>query len=248
MELTVNILDSYRGRDKVMRTACFGAMLAAGLVERRNKGMSTRLQVVVGRLAAARTVLRLFDDIPMLAWTLHYGLGKQEKDATIRWLNVAKNICDQCFFPVEHIAWAGEAKIIDVKSPTPWSVASVMIWASSLVLGCIISIKKMHTLKMKKKTLLDELSASKLRNDNSEVLKEIQESVKKVLLEEKFNKLDLLGSVTNLLCAVNWFPPGILWAGKFSMSMVGFLASVSSVVGLHRVYVQTKEKLRLKYA
>lgn len=67
MEDIVNLLETYRGRDKVIRLCCYGAMLLAG-----KDGKNSRLLRVSAALSDCRVVLRLFDDIPMLAYSLQY--------------------------------------------------------------------------------------------------------------------------------------------------------------------------------
>ena len=74
MERTVRLLGTYPGREKIMRTTAYAAMLVAGAARgdlAKNAGTLSR------QLNAARTILRLFDDLPMLAYTLKYGLGSQ---------------------------------------------------------------------------------------------------------------------------------------------------------------------------
>ncbi|CAE1178051.1 PEX11C [Acanthosepion pharaonis] len=66
MEDIVNLLETYRGRDKVIRLCCYGAMLLAG-----KDGKNSRLLRVSAALSDCRVVLRLFDDIPIkkkVAW------------------------------------------------------------------------------------------------------------------------------------------------------------------------------------
>lgn len=68
-------LSTRNGRDKVIRTLVYTTKLAAGLVS--SKETVLKLETISGQLSACRTVLRLFDDIPMLNYTLAYGLGKE---------------------------------------------------------------------------------------------------------------------------------------------------------------------------
>ena len=70
----VNFMESYRGRDKIMRTASFAACLGSGLA--KNKELSEKFMKVMTEISACRTILRLFDDLSMLALSLKYGLGK----------------------------------------------------------------------------------------------------------------------------------------------------------------------------
>jgi len=69
----LDFLDTYRGRDKVLRTLCYGSKCMAGLSS--NPELAGRLDNFSGTLSSCRATLRLLDDIPMLAYTAEYGLG-----------------------------------------------------------------------------------------------------------------------------------------------------------------------------
>jgi peroxin-11C len=68
-------LGTHSGRDKVIRTLSYATKLAAAFVS--SEETVRKLETISGQLSACRTVLRLFDDIPMLNYTLTYGLGKE---------------------------------------------------------------------------------------------------------------------------------------------------------------------------
>ncbi len=73
-QVLVSLLSTYSGRDKLVRTSSYVAMLLSGVT----KGTaSKKFGTVASQLSAARVVLRLFDDLPMWkAVTSKYGLGK----------------------------------------------------------------------------------------------------------------------------------------------------------------------------
>jgi len=74
MEPAVAILESYRGREIVIRTLYYGLKFASGF----SVGDSLRkIDAAVRALSDAQVVLRMFDDLSMLQWTLSYGLGRQ---------------------------------------------------------------------------------------------------------------------------------------------------------------------------
>jgi peroxin-11C len=68
-------LGTHNGRDKVIRTLSYTAKLAAAFMS--SEETVRKLETISSQLSACRTVLRLFDDIPMLNYTLTYGLGKE---------------------------------------------------------------------------------------------------------------------------------------------------------------------------
>ena len=73
-QVLVSLLSTYSGRDKLVRTSSYVAMLLSGATK---GAASKKFGTVATQLSAARVVLRLFDDLPMWkAVTSKYGLGK----------------------------------------------------------------------------------------------------------------------------------------------------------------------------
>lgn len=58
-----------------MKTLCYTTKLAAGLYASNNPDLSKRLAIFSSKISGARATLRLIDDIPMLQYSLEYGLG-----------------------------------------------------------------------------------------------------------------------------------------------------------------------------
>lgn len=74
----VRVLESYRGRDKIMRLISYVCTLLGGSIQHtRFIRLAQKLFRVGDALSDCRVVLRLFDDLAMLCYTLNYGLGKQ---------------------------------------------------------------------------------------------------------------------------------------------------------------------------
>lgn len=46
--------------------------------------------------------------------------------------------------------------------------------------------------------------------------------------------LTLLSNLADLANAVHWLPPGILWAGRFPLWLVGLLGTVSSLLSVYQ--------------
>ena len=70
-------LDSHSKRDTVVRTVQFGTLLLGGLSRNRWPVLSEKLMVVCGEFSHARLILRMIDDIPMLAYTLKCYLSRE---------------------------------------------------------------------------------------------------------------------------------------------------------------------------
>ncbi|XP_034002291.1 peroxisomal membrane protein 11C [Trematomus bernacchii] len=223
VESLVRLLESYRGRDKVIRTACYGSQLVGGALSRRAEAdnsshcLGKRLLLFSAQLSHCRTVLRLFDDLSMLAYSKSYGFGGKEEDAGLRWLSVLNNVADQLYYPCEHIAWAADAELIRVKSDK-WWVLSTVLWGSSLLLGILRSLRVLMLLK---KTLNRCESDEGGNSSPSQLRRQMRGEI-----------LTILSSTVDLSNAVHWMPPGFLWAGRFPPWLVGLMGTISSLVGL----------------
>ncbi|XP_075060825.1 peroxisomal membrane protein 11C isoform X1 [Mixophyes fleayi] len=148
----VNVLESYRGRDRLMRTLCYSCQLLGGVITLKHgekKLWGKSLLIVASQLSNCRTVLRLFDDLSMLTYSLQYGLGKKEDDYLIRVISVVGNIFDQLYYPCEHVAWAADAGVIHTKSDKWWT-ASTALWGLSLMVGIVRSLRILLKLRRSK--------------------------------------------------------------------------------------------------
>ncbi|XP_041646725.1 peroxisomal membrane protein 11C [Cheilinus undulatus] len=222
VEALVRVLETYRGRDKVIRTLCYGSQLVGGALSRKaetevtSQQLGKSLLLFSAQLSHCRTVLRLFDDLSMLAYSHGYGLGGTEEDPGVRWISVLNNLADQLYYPCEHIAWAADAELIKVKSDKWWLLCTVL-WGTSLLLGILRSLRVLLLLKKKLRKHGregDQHSRSQLRG------------------QMRGELLSVLGSMADLSNAIHWMPPGFLWAGRFPNWLVGLMGTVSSVVGL----------------
>ncbi|KAM9244203.1 peroxisomal membrane protein 11C isoform 2-T2 [Dugong dugon] len=197
-------LESYRGRDRLIRTLGYCCQLVGGvLVEQcpAKSDMGTRLLALSAQLSRCRTVLRLFDDLAMFAYTKQYGLGTEEEDLFVRWVSVLGNLADQLYYPCEHVAWAADAKILRVDAAHWWAL-STAFWGLSLLLG-----------------IARWPPRSKQRTLEAQI---------------RLETLTVLSNLADLANAVHWLPPGVLWAGCFPPWLVGLLGTVSSLLSVYQ--------------
>ncbi|XP_040846291.1 peroxisomal membrane protein 11C isoform X1 [Ochotona curzoniae] len=217
-------LESYRGRDRLIRTLGYCCQLLGGvLLECRpaESRAGTRLLAASAQLSHCRTVLRLFDDLAMFVYTKQYGLGAEEEDALVRWASVLGNMADQLYYPCEHLAWAADAKVLHVDSARWWAV-STALWGVSLLLGIARALRMVQKLRRKLQTptaFTSRLPRSKRRALEAQVWSET---------------LTVLSNLADLANAVHWLPPGILWAGRFPPWLVGLLGTISSLLSIYQ--------------
>ena len=57
----------------------------------------------------------------------------------------------------------------------------------------------------------------------------------KALLVDLFeSRLSLIQAASDFMNAINWFPPGFLWAGKWSRSWSGLFGIISTSIMLYK--------------
>ncbi|XP_049321896.1 peroxisomal membrane protein 11C [Astyanax mexicanus] len=225
-ESVVNVLESYRGRDKVIRTLCYGSQLVGGVLSQKtgeSSQLGKSLLLFSAQLSHCRTVLRLFDDLSMVAYSQSYGLGATEQDKVVRWMSVLINVADQLYYPCEHVAWAADAELIKVKSDKWWTL-SCILWGLSLLLGALRSLRIIMKLRRKARKCRRTGQADG-REDGVVITAEIQRQI----LGEVLNVLSSLADLSN---AIHWMPPGFLWAGRFPHWLVGLMGTFSSLIGM----------------
>ncbi|XP_051967797.1 peroxisomal membrane protein 11C [Xyrauchen texanus] len=225
VESLINVLESYRGRDKVIRILCYGSQLVGGVISGKNShsSLGRSLLLFSAQLSQCRTTLRLFDDLSMLAYSMNYGLGSTEEDALVRWMSILNNVADQLYYPCEHIAWAADAELIKTKSDR-WWVLSTVLWGMSLLLSVLRSIRLIFILKKKVPKCQRAVSAG----SREEAIAH-RATLRRQIQREVFSILSSLADLSN---AIHWMPPGLLWAGRFPPWLVGLMGTTSSLIGL----------------
>ncbi|XP_013782976.1 peroxisomal membrane protein 11C-like [Limulus polyphemus] len=216
MEAIESILKNHSGRDRVIRTVSYAALYLSGITQ---GNISRKLKIVSSELSQCRTVLRLFDDLPMLKVSLSYGLGKEERDKLLRLLGVLTNIADQLYYPSEHISWASTKGIISVDQSF-WTTLGTSLWGWSLFFGVAGCLRILVILRKEKQLLLKQCE------------KEIREAYHLIEHQQLFHTIALIKYIADLTNAINWLPRGFLWAGKLKTWEVGLLGMLSSVLSL----------------
>ncbi|XP_037680374.1 peroxisomal membrane protein 11C isoform X2 [Choloepus didactylus] len=221
----VAALESYRDRDRLIRTLGYCCHLIGGVLMEQSAARSevgTRLLALSTELSHCRTVLRLFDDLAMFAYTKQYGLGTKEEDVFVRWVSVLGNLADQLYYPCEHVAWAADTKVLHVDSARWWAL-STALWGLSLLLGIAKSLWMALRLRQKLRSPMTAFTSQLPRSKRRAMEAQIRSEV-----------LTLLSNLADLGNAVHWLPPGVLWAGRFPPWLVGLLGTVSSLLSMYQ--------------
>ncbi|XP_045117757.1 peroxisomal membrane protein 11C-like isoform X2 [Portunus trituberculatus] len=209
----VGILENYRGREKTLRTLQYGLLFITPAA-RHSPSTKAVLEGISAQIGGVRVILRLFDDLSMFQYSKAVLKQSKEKDWIVRWLEVANIVVDQLFFPVEHLAWARDVKILRGSSSSLWH-ASLLLWATSLVLTILRSLQKIFLLKQNNSRLQAE---------------------EKDRQEEKYEAelLTIIMHAADLLNALNWLP-NRPWSKSFPVWQVGVFGLVSSLIGFQKL-------------
>ena len=72
------VLETYRGREKLMRLLQYASYLASGGLQKLSYESSAgKFRIWAEAISECRTFLRLFDDAAMLSYARDYGTGKE---------------------------------------------------------------------------------------------------------------------------------------------------------------------------
>ncbi|XP_062621340.1 peroxisomal membrane protein 11C-like [Saccostrea cucullata] len=230
MEL-VRMLESYRGRDKIIRLCTYAAMCVGGSGQ---GNFHKKLLTISAELGGARTTMRLFDDLSMLFSNLKYGTGAQEKNPLVRLMSLVTNITYQIFFPVEHIYWLADKKVLTSFTPWKWVVGSIVAWAVALFADMIKMVAKIVSLKKE----LGELRKQKLLQSSEESEDQVRSERKTTVVREiQESYLTLIQDMADFTNAISWLPPGlVLWSGKLSRFQNGIFGMISSIILLYKAW------------
>ncbi|XP_038220845.1 peroxisomal membrane protein 11C-like [Zerene cesonia] len=222
LEDVCELLDSYNGRDKVVRLACYTFKLYGCI-----KG-DKPWQAAGSRLSNARMMLRLFDDIPMMRHTYNYGFGKHESSKIAATLGVLANCVDQMFLPVEKACWLHDVGILKLKPDVAnkLEVFSTALWAASLYISLIQNFRALRHLWWSRDCLQSTEDVSEARR---------KVDIRLALQMVTAGKLFL-----DITHAVSCLPSGWLWGEKIGSTKVAAIATTSSVIGIAMYFARKR--------
>ena len=97
LDLICNILASSNGKDKIIRLFCYSSYFIANW-DLTPKSLQKSLILLSSELSKARTISRLFDDLPMLQYSIQCWRSP-DQNLMVK----INNILDQLYYPVEHL-------------------------------------------------------------------------------------------------------------------------------------------------
>ena len=129
-------------------------------------------------------------------------------------------LCNQLYYPVEHVAWAADNHLLPVNSGPLWTT-TVILWALPLLITLIRTLKGLAEVRLQ----LQHFRA----NPTSDPVR-----TREVMSRQFTLTLDIVQTLCDLCLAVFWMPPGFLWAGKLSALCWGLMGTMSSFIGLYK--------------
>jgi len=238
MDTLLSLLQTYSGRDKLMRTSGYVATLLTSSV----KGDSSkRLTAYAKQISNARVVLRLFDDLPM--WRITSKWSADEKDVFARILSIIANLSSQVFYLCEHTAWSSDQGILPFTVSKNWWTASTLCWAISLFCSLIKCVRKIYLLRKRRENLKKQRQLES--PDKSDAAEAGYRSAIRASAEQEIDEYwGLLKNAADFMVAINGLPwRPFLWAGKFTPPRNAVFGTISSVVGVYMIVkAQNKAK------
>lgn len=224
MDEICSMLDTYKGRDKVIRTFCYTSRLIAGLTS--NKDLERKLMSVSKHLSATRTTLRLMDDIPAIKSTLQYGLGKEENNFFMATLGVTTNTIDLTYIVIEKLGWLAEYGLISGVDQTKCGTLTSACWLASVYLTLIRTTKSL----LQTRKIIEEL---KIQNEP-----QTNVFLQKLQAKERFQIITCIRLSLDIVHAVSTLPKGFLWSSSLKTWQVGVVGTLSSVLGLYQIFAK----------
>ncbi|XP_066150788.1 peroxisomal membrane protein 11C-like isoform X1 [Euwallacea fornicatus] len=218
LEETCLLLETYKGRDKIIRTLCYLSRLLGEL--QNDPELRKKFSTFGSQMSATRTTLRLFDDALVLRNTLQYRFGKNEPDKYMAAMGVMSNVLDHIFLPLEKVSWLAKHRLLTGLDNTKWETASSACWVLTAYLTILKTLRYLVLLK-KHESCLNKAESS-ISSEKLQVLRQYQ--------------LWTLGrAFLDFLHAVNTLPPGFLWSSRLKPWFVSLIGTSSSIIGLYLI-------------
>ena len=137
----------------------------------------------------------------------------QRSDDFLHWSTFVSNLSCLLYYPLEHLAWLADSKLMTFSSNRLWKYA-ILCWVIYSAIQLLQSLYKLRT-------IYNNSSKQKLRKEKSMALV----------------RLALLQYFCDVLCGLHWVPCGPL-SNKLSDTLVGLLGTVSSIIRLNQSLAQ----------
>ena len=124
----VQVLQSYGGRDKAIRTIAYALNMAAS---RCTGERNEQLTAAARQFSTARLIGRQLNDIPMLLACMGHLGKKTVEDPVAHHLDGFVTFVYTLYTPLEHIAWLCDLKLLSLDGARYWRYC-IYIWLAAL--------------------------------------------------------------------------------------------------------------------
>ena len=138
------------------------------------------------------------------------------------WMEVVEVLCGQFYYPLEHLAWAADNRLISLNSTHLWT-AAIILWAIPLFISLVKSLKELLCSIQQPRRTPAVATPSSLQQQQKQAL------------------VNLIKCTCDLGLAIFWLPQGWLWSGRLPASVWGLLGTISSLLGLYQTQQQLKD-------
>ncbi|KAI6230746.1 hypothetical protein M3Y99_01018600 [Aphelenchoides fujianensis] len=210
----LRVLGSYAGRDKVLRSVCFGLLLTSTKTKR--KELAEGLQVLAGQISKARTVCRQLNHLPLMVATSKLKdavkVAGDKVDAEINLFVMAAYVVYQF---CELAAWLADAKVV-AWSAAPFLRWAIYSWVAALAAGILQILRRILVVE----PVEDRATAPE----------------KTKLAARRMDRITLVGLLADFVGGVNLLPHRVLWAGRLNQRTSSTFFLIASLIGLYKMF------------
>ncbi|KAI6212859.1 hypothetical protein M3Y94_00079000 [Aphelenchoides besseyi] len=210
----LRVLGSYAGRDKALRSLCFGLILTS--TKQKNEILASGLQSLAKQISQARTVARQLNHGPLIVATTKLyeaiRLASDKVDASLNFFVMAAYVVYQFS---ELFAWLSDAKVLQLNSE-PFYRWGIYSWVAALFAGIIQILRRI---------LIIEPSEDRLNAPE-----------KSKLAARRMDRITLVGLFADLVGGVNMLPHRFLWAGRLNQKTSATFFLIASIIGLYKLF------------
>ncbi len=158
-------------------------------------------------------------------------------------MELANLLCTQLYYPVEHLAWAADQKIIPYNSTLLWTTG-IILWGLPLLIALGYKLKQLllklfilvRTRGNKTGSNVRDRTGSDAREGNKAgSTRTGSDNVLVPPLALVTVMVDLVQLLCDLSLAIHWMPKGFLWGERLPPTWWGLFGTLSSLIGLYKL-------------
>eukprot|EP00118_Oscarella_pearsei_P001707 m.8213 g.8213 ORF g.8213 m.8213 type:complete len:233 (+) comp20423_c0_seq2:22-720(+) len=223
------LLASSRGRSTLFGAVQYSALLASGLVATSDgeevsfrNTVCTSLRNLYRALSDCRMLLRFGDSLALIL-PQQDAPSECQEHWMIKAIDFVSDLANRLYYPVEHVAWGIDKKIIAYGTSTKWWDGTAYVSLVSVLCAMVKTITTwVAIVKLKQ-----EVAASKPAGGDV--------SRRKLRRRECLVLMDFFKNVASFVMVVHYLPSGLLWGKRLGSTFLGLLGVFSSSITLWKM-------------